>query len=189
DARRAVRESLAAMGFDEAISFSFVNPETDRIFAPAGRRRMILANPIDANEDEMRSSLLTGLLESVQRNLNYNSRDVKLFELGRVFAAPASKSEFVAGKAEPVEIDHPVEREVLALVLTGEAAADDWRGHRALDFYDLKGAVENVLDTFNVAGFTIERARVEYLHPGQSCSLVLDGMVVARFGRVHPRVS
>src|SRR5262249_20658904 len=73
--------------------------------------------------------------------------------------------------------------------LTGEAAADDWRGHRALDFYDLKGAVENVLDTFNVAGFTIERARVEYLHPGQSCSLVLDGMVVARFGRVHPRVS
>jgi len=176
DARRAVRQSLAAMGFDEAISFSFVNPETDRIFAPAGRGRLVLANPIDASEDEMRSSLLTGLLESVQRNLNYNSRDLKLFELGRVFAEPDS-----AGR--------PIERESLALVLTGEAGGDDWRGHRPLDFYDLKGVVENVLDTFNVTGFTIERASVEYLHPGQSCSLVLDGMVVARFGRLHPGVS
>src|SRR5262249_2932083 len=176
DARRAVRQSLAAMGFDEAISFSFVNRETDGMLAPAGRGRLVLANPIDASEDEMRSSLLTGLLESVQRNLNYNSRDLKLFELGRVFAEPDS-----AGR--------PIECESLAMVLTGEAGGDDWRGHRPLDFYDLKGVVENVLDTFNVTGFTIERASVEYLHPGQSCSLVLDGMVVARFGRLHPGVS
>jgi phenylalanyl-tRNA synthetase beta chain len=73
--------------------------------------------------------------------------------------------------------------------LTGEAAGDDWRGHRPLDFYDLKGTVEALLDVFNVKGFTIERASVEYLHPGQSCSLVLDGIVVARFGRIHPRVA
>jgi len=175
-ARRAVRHSLAALGFDEAISFSFVNPETDRTFSPSNRGRIVLANPIDASEDEMRSSLLTGLLESVQRNFNYNSRDLKLFELGRVFDAPGSDG-------------RPVERESLALIVTGEAAVDDWRGHRSLDFYDLKGIVEALLDIFDVKGFTIERASVEYLHPGQSCSLVLDGFVVARFGRIHPRVA
>jgi phenylalanyl-tRNA synthetase beta chain len=175
DARRAVRQSLTALGFDEAISFSFVNPETDRAFAPGGRGRIVLANPIDASEDEMRSSLLTGLLESVQRNFNYNSRDLKLFELGKIFGAQGSDG-------------RPVERESLALVLTGEAAVDDWRGHRSLDFYDLKGTVDRVLDIFNAKGFTIERASVEYLHPGQSCSLVVDGIVVARFGRIHPRV-
>jgi len=176
DGRRAVRQSLAALGFDEAISFSFVNPETDRTFGPGGRGRVVLANPIDSSEDEMRSSLLTGLLEAVQRNFNYNSRDLKLFELGKVFDKPGLDG-------------RPVERESLALALTGEAAGDDWRGHRPLDFYDLKGTVQRVLDIFNLKGFTIERASVEYLHPGQSCSLVLDGIVVARFGRIHPRVA
>ena len=185
--RRLVRQSLATLGFDEAISYSFVNREVDAVFAPSGRNRMVLANPIDVNEDEMRSSLLSGLLESIQRNLNYNSRDLRLFELGRVFAPAPPLDPNEIGESETV--GRPIEREALALALTGEAATDDWRGHRQLDFYDLKGVVESVLDTFNVRGFTIERASVEYLHPGQSCCVVLDGMVVARFGRVHPRVS
>jgi phenylalanyl-tRNA synthetase beta chain len=185
-ARRAVRQTLTAIGFDEAISLSFVNKDLDRVFAPAGRPRMVLANPIDVNEDEMRSSLLAGLLESVQRNLNYNSRDLRLFELGRVFAP--SKSE-ATGDGKTEQVQRPIERESLALVMTGEAAADDWRGHRQIDFYDLKGVVESLLGTFGVSGFTIERSGVEYLHPGQSCCVVLDGMMVVRLGRLHPRVS
>jgi phenylalanyl-tRNA synthetase beta chain len=184
--RRAVRQTLTAIGFDEAISLSFVNKDLDQVFAPSGRAHLVLANPIDVNEDQMRSSLLPGLLESVQRNLNYNSRDLRLFELGRVFA-PTTNQPMSAGKTQPVQ--RPIEIESLTLVITGEAAADDWRGHRQLDFFDLKGVVESLLGTFGLTGFTIERSGVEYLHPGQSCCLVLDGMMVARLGRLHPRVS
>ena len=73
--------------------------------------------------------------------------------------------------------------------MTGSAVADDWRDHRQLEFFDVKGAVEVVLSALNISGFTIDRARVEYLHPGQSAVLSRDGVEVARFGRLHPRVA
>jgi len=174
--RRNVRRSLAAIGFDEAISFSFVNRERDTIFRRADGSAATLSNPIDIDQSEMRASLLTGLLDAVQHNFNQGTRDVKLFELGRIF--------------EPSGRDaRPSEREALALVMTGSAVPDDWRESKQIDLYDLKGAVEMVLNTQNVSGFTIHRARVEYLHPGQSAVLAHDGEEIVRFGRLHPRVA
>lgn len=173
--RRRVRRVLMDMGFNEAITFSFVNGERDARFR-AGQASITLANPIDVDESEMRASLMTGLVESLQRNFNHGNRDVKLFEMGRVFTVEA------AG-------ERPLERELLAFVMSGAVASDDWRGGRQVDFYDLKGAIEAVLSSLNISGFTIERARVEYLHPGQSAVLSREGEEVARLGRLHPRVA
>ena len=173
--RRRVRNALTSLGFDEAYTFSFVNGERDREFRFGDRAAITVANPIDVNEDVMRSSLLTGLLESLQRNFNHGRRDVKLFELGRIFESSDGQ-------------ERPIEREILGLVMSGAASPDDWRGARALDFYDLKGAVEVALGSFNLSGFTIDRASVEYLHPGQSAVLMKDGVEVARLGRLHPRL-
>jgi phenylalanyl-tRNA synthetase beta chain len=85
--------------------------------------------------------------------------------------------------------ERPAEREMLALVMTGLVAPDAWRERRAVDFYDLKGAVETLLAALNLSGFTIERSRVEYLHPGQSATLSREGRELARFGRLHPRIA
>jgi phenylalanyl-tRNA synthetase beta chain len=175
DYRRRVRRALVDLGFDESYTFSFVSGERDRWFRRA-QSAITLANPIDVNEDVMRSSLATGLLESVQRNFNHGSRDVKLFELGKVFKATD-------------RLARPDEREVLGLVITGSTGPDNWRGARPVDFYDLKGAVEVVLSAMNLGGFTIERASVEYLHPGQSAALSKDGVEMGWFGRLHPRVA
>ncbi len=174
--RRKVRRALAGLGFDEAISFSFVNPAHDRIFSGEDKSALTLANPIDVSEDEMRGSIITGLVEALQANFNQGRRDVRLFELGRVFRATK-------------EGERPLERERLALIMSGAIQPDDWRGARQVDFYDLKGAIETILGTLNISGFTIERAGVEYLHPGQSAVLQRDGEEVARFGRLHPRVA
>jgi phenylalanyl-tRNA synthetase beta chain len=173
--RRRIRRVLIDMGFNEAITFSFVNGERDARFR-AGQPSITLANPIDVDESEMRASLITGLVESLQRNLNHGNRDVKLFEMGRVFTVEA------AG-------ERPLERELLAFVMSGAVASDDWRGSRQVDFYDLKGAIEAVLSSLNISGFTIERARVEYLHPGQTAVLSREGEQLARLGRLHPRVA
>lgn len=174
--RRRVRRVLMDMGFNEAITFSFVNGERDRLFRAADQSSAQLANPIDIDESEMRTSLLAGLLESVQRNFNHGNRDVKLFEMGRVFTVEH------AG-------ERPVERELLGIAMSGAVASDDWRGARQVDFYDLKGAIEAVFSSLNISGFTIERAGVEYLHPGQSAVLSREGKQVARLGRLHPRVA
>ena len=174
--RRAARQTLIEAGFNEAISFSFVDGERDTVFRGEEMTTPVLANPIDSNEAEMRASLLTGLLAALQRNFNQGRRDVKLFEIGRVFRSTA------AG-------ERPDEREVLGIVLSGSLAPDAWRGNRPLDFYDLKGVVESVMGSLHVSGFTIERGSVEYLHPGQSVALNRDGSIMARFGRLHPRVA
>jgi phenylalanyl-tRNA synthetase beta chain len=174
--RRRVRRVLMDMGFNEAITFSFVNGERDRLFRAEGQNGVTLANPIDVDESEMRTSLLTGLMESLQRNFNHGNRDVKLFEMGRVFTVESAGA-------------RPLERELLGVVMSGGVASDDWRGGRQADFYDLKGAIEAVFSSLNVSGFTIERAGVEYLHPGQSAVLSREGEQVARLGRLHPRVA
>jgi phenylalanyl-tRNA synthetase beta chain len=174
--RRNVRRTLTALGFDEAYSFSFVNGERDRLFGRSGRPAATLMNPIDVNQSEMRASLITGLLDSIQHNFNQGTRDMKLFEIGRVFEAAAHDK-------------RPVEREILGMAMTGSVFPDDWRGAKQLDFYDLKGAIEVVMSTLNISGFTINRAGVEYLHPGQSAVLARDGEEIARFGRLHPRVA
>lgn len=174
--RRNLRRTLTALGFDEAYSFSFVNGERDRLFRLNGTAAATLLNPIDVNQSEMRTSLVTGLLDAVQHNLNQGTRDVKLFEIGRVFEVAAAD-------------ERPIERELLGMVMTGSVFPDDWRGAKQIDFYDLKGAVEAALSTLNVSGFTINRACVEYLHPGQSAVLARDGEEIARFGNLHPRVA
>jgi len=174
--RRNVRLALTSLGFDEAYSLSFVNGDRDRLFRRADKPPITIMNPIDVNQSEMRASLVTGLLESVQHNFNQGTRDVKLFEIGRVFEASA-------------EGQRAAEREVLALAMTGSVLPDDWRGAKQVEFYDMKGAVEAVISTLNISGFTINRAGVEYLHPGQSAVLARDGDEVARFGRLHPRVA
>ena len=174
--RRNVRRALIALGFDEGYSFSFVSGERDQLFRQGKRPAATLSNPIDVNQSEMRSSLVTGLLDAVQHNFNQGTRDVKLFEIGRIF--------------EPSENDErPVEREALGLVMTGSVLPDDWRGSKQVELYDLKGAVEVAMSTLNISGFTIKRASVEYLHPGQSGVLNKDGDEIARFGRLHPRVA
>jgi phenylalanyl-tRNA synthetase beta chain len=124
----------------------------------------------------MRASLLTGLMDAMQTNANHGTRDVKLFEIGKVFETSSASK-------------RPREREVLSLAVTGSISPDEWRGNRPIDFYDLKGAIESVLAGLNLSGFTIERGGVEYLHPGQAAAMVRDGQVFARFGRLHPRVA
>ncbi|MEN3335267.1 MAG: phenylalanyl-tRNA synthetase beta chain [Blastocatellia bacterium] len=174
--RRAMRRALTMIGFDEAYTFSFVNGERDALFRRGASTPAVLANPIDVNQNEMRASLLTGLLESVQHNFNQGRRDVKLFELGRVFEAT-------------INVSRPQERELLGVVLSGAARPDDWRDARQADFYDLAGVIEAVMGSLNISGFTIERASVEYLHPGQAAVLIRDGEEVARYGRLHPRIA
>jgi phenylalanyl-tRNA synthetase beta chain len=175
DRRRNARRALTALGFDEAYNFSFVNAERDQLFRQGKKSAAELANPIDVNQSQMRSSLLTGLLESLQHNFNQGQRDVKLFELGRIFEATKS--------------ERPSERESLAIVISGALSPDDWRGARQTDFHDLSGAMEAALGSLNISGFTIERASVEYLHPGQSAALMRDGIEIARYGRLHPNVA
>lgn len=182
--RRAARRALATLGFDEAINFSFISEAYERDFVPlptlgeeAGASLVVVRNPIIEGATLMRASLIPGLLEAVRRNFNQGTRDVRLFELGHVFAR----------SREPGARPH--ERESLALVATGAALEEGRAAARQLDFYDAKGALEAVVDAMNAPPLDFRPAVVAHLREGQAAEIVFGGETIGFVGRLAETVA
>jgi phenylalanyl-tRNA synthetase beta chain len=190
--RRAARQVLSASGFNEAINISFIdesgaiNESETADESGEGRFEVVpglvktegegafvrLSNPIVEGARLMRPTLLPGLLESLRRNFNHGTRNVRLFEMGRVFAASED------GEARPNEV------EAFALVVTGQALEEGRATGRESDFYDLKGALESAADAMRVGGLEFEPASVRHLREGQSARVKLKGAAVGTLGRL-----
>ncbi|HLL74996.1 MAG TPA: phenylalanine--tRNA ligase subunit beta [Pyrinomonadaceae bacterium] len=141
-------------------------------------RFVTLVNPIIEGAARMRASLLPGLLASVRHNFNHGTRDVRLFEAGRVFAAAR------AGEGRPFE------RDSLGLVATGGALEEGLASApRELDFYDLKGAIESAADAMNLPALEFRAARARHLREGQSAEISLEGNSVGFAGRLSEEIA
>ncbi|MBS1807875.1 MAG: phenylalanine--tRNA ligase subunit beta [Acidobacteria bacterium] len=176
--RRAARKTLTALGYHEAVNFSFVNAETDALLTTAeATARLQLSNPIDATQAEMRTTLLGGLLDSISRNLNHGTRNVRIFEIGKCFTSQS-------GQERPLEVEN------IALVATGARNENDWQTATArYDFYDFKGALEALAESLNLPKifFTPVHA-IPYLHPGRAAVISLGNESVGQAGQLHPHL-
>src|ERR1700752_3393124 len=164
--QRSLRRALNAFGFDEAINFSFIQQESRFELIPslAGhvKDQPQLANPIIEDAAWMRSTLLPGLLSSLRHNLNHGIRDVRLFEIGRIFAISSD------GQL-------PEERFALAMLCTGGLLeADRAQPARDVDFYDLKGALETGVEWMNLSSLRFAQQQVRHLREGQSAAILLQ---------------
>lgn len=176
--RRAARRVLTSLGYNEAISFSFVNAEADaRVSEVAESARLQLQNPIDETAGHMRTTLLGGLLKALEHNMNHGSRNVRLFEIGKCFLG--------VGDERPTEIER------LALVCTGARNEADWQAASArTDFFDVKGAVESVIESLGLPPLQFASAEtIPYLHPGRAALLSLGDQLIGQVGQLHPRVA
>lgn len=191
--RRRLRNALRELGFDEAINFSFIDTAHDDVFEPlpalaqeSGSGALVtLDNPILEGVARMRPTLLSGLLESLRHNLNHGIRDVRLFEIGRVFGG------FGSGEVSSADPRLPIEREVLALLATGGATEEGLaQATREVDFYDLKGALEAAVDAMNVAPVGAENAEVKHLRVGQAARIVTtERTVIGSIGKLSEPVA
>ncbi len=188
--RRRLRTAVRELGFDEAINFSFIDTAHDEVFEPIPELAqqaddsspVTLDNPILEGVARMRPTLLPGLLESLRHNLNHGIRDVRLFEIGRVFGGSV-------GGGPSGEL--PKERESLALIATGGAMeAGLAQGAREVDFYDLKGALEAAVDAMNVGPLGFGKAEVKHLRIGQSANILTpDGAPVGSIGKLSEPIA
>jgi phenylalanyl-tRNA synthetase beta chain len=180
--QRVLRRALNAFGFDEAINFSFIEREMQVETIPtlhtSGERQPLLKNPIIEEAAWMRPTLLPGLLNSLRHNLNHGIRDVRLFEIGRVF-----------GKAASGEL--PEERLAVGLVATGGAVeANKAQAERELDFFDVKGALETAVDWMSLSPLTFTQTSASHLRMGQSARIQLsDGTEIGTIGRLAESVA
>ncbi|GAA3998424.1 phenylalanine--tRNA ligase subunit beta [Sphingomonas humi] len=168
---RRVRRSAAAIGFSEAITWSFIAEGDATLF---GGGVHVLANPISEEMKVMRPSLLPGLARAAARNLARGATSIRLFELGRRYLADA-------------------ERPTLSLLLCGEANARGWQSGkaRAFDPFDVKAAVLALLGDAGapVANLQLAQGAGEQFHPGRSATLRLGKAELARFGELHPALA
>ena len=175
--QRLLRRGLNAFGYDEAINFSFIRPQNQFELIPAFARRreesVQLENPIIEDAASMRQTLLPGLLDSLKTNLNHGMRDVRLFEIGRIFGG-------VAGG------DLPEERLALAMIATGGALQQNVaQATRDLDLLDVKGALECAVDWMNTPQVVYKSATVSHLREGQSGTIsIASGKQIGTLGRL-----
>jgi len=175
--RREIRRTLTSLGFTEAITFSFVSEQIDSLLRRQETPIVKLINPIDETKAQLRTSLLPGLLESLAHNINHGVRNVRLFEIGKCFIGRGSDQ-------------LPEENEKLGLIATGLLNEETWTDrHRVFSFFEMKGAIEAILEKCRIHTFSLEISPEEYLHPGQSARLLADGCPLGDFGQLHPRVA
>ncbi len=192
--RRALRRALTDGGFDEAINFSFIDSSGDDQFdlipgllGEAEKASFVtLANPVLEESMRMRATLLPGLLESVRHNLNHGIRDVRLFEIGHVFARSQALD-------KPPRLPNalPNERDALALIAIG-GAVEEGRAQatREMDFYELKGAVEAGVDAMKLGPLRFSESKVKHLREGQAATIMLaDGTVIGNIGRLSESIA
>ncbi|MFP4306337.1 MAG: phenylalanine--tRNA ligase subunit beta [Desulfococcaceae bacterium] len=179
--RNRLRDRMAGFGFAEVVSYSFIDPAAmDRLrIGPEDdrRRQLPILNPISEEMAAMRTTLLPGLLDAARRNLAHGNRDLRLFEVGKVFFGNGSDR-------------LPDEFEWTGGLWTGLRAEAGWHTPAApCDFFDLKGALEALLTGLGAAGVrfsALPDADCDALRPGHAAVLRLDGAEIGRIGEVHP---
>ena len=166
--------AMADSGYREAITYTFVDPSLQRLMFPE-TPALALSNAISADLSEMRVSLWPGLVAACRDNMRRQQGRVRLFEIGSKFDVTGS---------ELREID------TLGGVATGARWPEQWGSAReSLDFYDVKGDVENLLAlTGDAAAMHFEPSTHPSLRPGRAARIVRAGNPIGYLGEIHPRL-
>ena len=169
-----IADVLAARGYAEVVTYSFVDAALDALVSPS-TERALLANPIASDMAVLRSSLWPGLIAAARENLSHQRVRFKLFEVGQQFDA-------VGGGVR--------ETAVVAGLAVGSRAPEHWEGQSPdVDFFDVKGDLEALFQSTGRAGdFRFTAAAHPALSPGRTASIALHGATVGWLGALHPNL-
>ncbi|MCG3882141.1 phenylalanine--tRNA ligase subunit beta [Psychrobacter sp. Ps3] len=177
DLTHEMKLALVDIGYMEAISFSFSDAKIEALIEDEALGEVLaLANPISSDLAVMRRTLLSSLLPCVQYNLNRQQSRVRFFETGLSFVGHS--------------VSELVQTPSIALVAVGNVWDEQAYQNRAIDFYDLKHDVEQLLPALiDGARVRYERSELDFLHPGQSAKLYIDDLYVGWLGQLHPNTA
>lgn len=172
-----VKTLLVDRGYQETITYSFVDPKTQALLHPQ-HAPLMLPSPISQDMSAMRLSLWTGLLGAVVYNQNRQQQRVRLFESGL---------RFVPDNAADLGIRQDL---MLAGVIAGPRSDEHWdQPRQPVDFYDAKGDLEAILElTGKLDDIEFRAQRHPALHPGQSAAIYLNNEAIGFIGVIHPEL-
>lgn len=172
---KKVRTRLIGSGLQEVLTCDLISPQLSElsIEKTLGEREEIhVLRPSSVDQSILRISLLPGMLQTVKHNFDRQNEDLSIFEVGKIH--------FKDG-------DHYRERLTAAILLTGKMRSHHW-GIKAedVDFFDLKGILENLLEGFRVSGGSFEPTHLKSFHPGIQGEVTAQGLRLGVLGEVHP---
>ena len=176
---RDLRAVYASLGFNDTINYSLVSEEEATEYTLEDHHKVRLLMPMTETHSTLRQSLVPGLLNTVQYNVARKQKDLKLFEIGRVFFGSGDDN------------IQPKETLYLSAALTGEERATKWlKESSALDFFAAKGYLEVVFERLGLdEKVTYKKSTLEGMHPGRFAEVYLGEKRIGFIGEVHPQVA
>ena len=167
-----IRNTMKALGYSESMTYSFESPKVfDKLKLDQDdvkRQCVVISNPLGEDYSIMRTSLMNGIFTSLATNYNRRNKEAFLYELSNIYIP----------KALPLT-ELPDERQTLAFAFYGKG-----------DFFDLKGAAEELMDVLGLKGLRSYKAdgSINFLHPGRQAIISYNDSVIGYLGEVHPLV-
>lgn len=173
--KKTLRDLLVARGYQENITYSFIDPKLFKLFNPE-QEPLLLANPISSDMSAMRVSLWPGLVKTLQYNINRQQDRIRIFEIGLSF-----KGQLTDLKQESM----------IAGLIMGTRLPQGWANSKdRVDFYDIKGDVEAILGLVGSSDqYQFMPAKHTALHPGQTAAIMREGVHVGYIGALHPELA
>lgn len=171
-----LKNILLSEGMDETINFGLVSKQEARDFNYIDSEYTRVLHPMTEDHEFLRTSLIPGLIKNVAYNKARKNSDLSLFEEGRIFDRESGH-------------DRPKEVEYIGGIITGKVGTDSWNtSAKEIDFYDVKGIVEELLSFVELNSEVEYRASKEIgnLHPGQTAAILFDDQVMGYVGKIHP---
>jgi phenylalanyl-tRNA synthetase beta chain len=170
-----LKNTLVESDYQEAITYSFVDPKVQSLLFPQ-MEGLQLPHPISSEMSTMRVSLWTGLLQSMSYNQKRQQGRVRLFESGL---------RFIPDAAEKTGVKQEL---VISGAVCGLVADENWdSASRAIDFFDVKADVENLLNCAGIEDYHFKNASHSALHPGQCAEIFIGETLLGYVGAVHPQ--
>ena len=171
---RAARRTAAALGYNECVTYSFIDKASATLFG-GGDDATMLANPISSEMSHMRPDLLPGLLQAAAKNQARGAMDLALFELGHAFHGGEPEEQHV---------------QVSGILVGRTGPKDVHKASRPVDLYDAKADAEAILGALGApAKVQILRGASEWWHPGRHGMICLGPKkVLGVFGELHPKI-
>lgn len=170
--RKAISKRLRTLGLNECKTYTLTSPEMSSTFKYEDRENLVLPNAMSVDKSVLRTSLLPSLLNTYEYNKKRNVKDVFLYEIAKTYDRNFEEITKVT------------------LLMKGNYILNEWqRNIVKVDFYLLKGIVENLLDYLGFKNrYSFVKEEVDSLHPGMSAGIYLDREKIGVLGRVHPSI-
>ena len=170
--RKMVSKRLRSLGLNEVKTYTLVNPEMASKFIYEDRKPVVLPNPMSVDKSVVRTTLIPSLMNVYEYNKARGVKDISIYEIAKTYDVNYDEITKVCG------------------LMTGSYLTNSWKEDIKIDFFVVKGIVEDILGFMGYNGrYSFVRSECNDLHPGVQASIILDGKAIGIIGKVHPSIT